>query len=271
MNALLPALLLLATATTGHAQPAQAQASAAPEDWVLTVVPDQKATLALVEFTSGISLAARCVDDAYDLLITGLPEAPQRATTRDLGLAVGDDDVTRRTIWTVGEDRTTAFSRIPAMVARRLAKGGELQIVAQGPDDRRYRYVMDINPSSTAIEQTLTACGRPLVDPRDSLTEGEGQDGLPAPFTWERLPNPDFSTQALDAGEGYAALSCMPQQDGRLSECRIESEWPRRLGIGRAALRSMGRARLRQITTGDGSEPRFDNRVVAFAIAFKVK
>ncbi|WP_333897242.1 hypothetical protein [Brevundimonas aurantiaca] len=268
MKAFLPALAV--SALLAGAVSAKAQDAPPPgEDWVLTTIPERKATLAIAEFTSGITLAARCMDGDYDLFIAGLPPMTAPSTTRTLGLSVGEEEG-KPTVWSAGENGETAFSRMPALVARRLAKGGALQITASGPDNRRYRYVMDINPSSTAIAQTLQACGRPLVDPRDSHTEGAGQDGLPPPFAWERQPRPDFPMQALNAGEGYATLTCVPQPDGRISDCQIEGEWPRRLGIGRAALRSIDRARMRRITPEEGPAPPFEYRVVAFTITFKV-
>lgn len=266
-------LALLVASTTTAALPAQAQTSAMQaEDWVVTVFPEQKATLALSEFTSGISLAARCVDGAYDLLITGLPEAPARATTRELGLSVGDEDSARQTVWTVGQDRTTAFSRLPAMVARRLAEGGKLQIVAQGPDNRRYRYIMDINPSSTAIEQTLTACGRPLVDPRDKETDGDGRE-LPPEITWRTVPRPQFPApvKGRSPSEGYAVLSCAIQPDGHLVDCQTESEWPRGYGLGREALRSVDRARVQITDEGASMGRKLDDGLITFSVNFKMQ
>jgi hypothetical protein len=271
MNAVLFALVLAATQTA--TDPVEAQNSAVRrEDWVVTVVPEQKATLAVAEFTSGISLAARCVDGAYDLLIIGLPEAPSRETTRDLGLAVGDENGAHHTVWTVGDDRTTAFSRLPAMVARRLAKGGKLQIVAQGSDERRYRYVMDINPSSTAIEQTLTACGRPLVDPRDKETEGDGR-GLPPTIEWRILPRPQFPgpVNGRWPSEGYAVLSCAILPDGRLNECQTESESPRGYGLSREALRSIDRARVQLTQEGVTTGRRVEDGLITFSIYFKLQ
>lgn len=271
MKAFLPALAV--SALLAGAVSAKAQDAPPPqEDWVLTSIPERKATLALAEFTSGVTLVARCIDGAYDLFITGLPEAPLRATTRDLGLSVGEDAALKTTVWTVGEDRTTAFSRLPAMVARQLAEGGELQIVAQGPDHRRYRFIMALNPSSTALEQTLTACGRPLIDPRDKDTEGDGRETLPALARWEIVPRPRFPAPVggRSPTEGYAVLSCGAENDGRLVNCQIESEWPRGYGLGREALRSVDRARLRLNDEAAAAGRRPEDGIIVFSINFRM-
>lgn len=268
MKVFLAALLLTvssATASPGLAQTAEETA----EDWVLTVAPERKATVAVAQFTSGITLAARCVDDAYDLFITGLPEAPRRSTTRELALSVGEEAVGRPTVWSVGEDRTAAFSRLPAMVTRRLAEGGKVQIVATGADERRYRYVLELDPSSTALEQTLSACGRPLVDPRDEIREGEGGDGLPGTVRWQNAPRPRFpdSVGGKIPLQGYAVLSCTSEPDGRLANCQIESESPRGYNLGREALRSVGRARVR-LSDDAPSDARLENRMIVFSVNF---
>ena len=152
-------LVAVATTTT----PAFAQEiTPQSEDWTLTSAPERKAVLATIDFTSGLTIAARCVDNAYDVLITGLPEATRGSTSRELGIQAGDQEQPYTSVWTVGTQRSMAFSRLPAVVARDLAKGGKLQVIVPGNNGGpRTRYVMELDPSSTAIEQTLTACGRP--------------------------------------------------------------------------------------------------------------
>lgn len=71
---------LLATLT---APAALAQDEAVRElDWILTEVPDRKATLAVADFDVGLTLASRCVDGVFEVTVHGLPEA--RGTTRTL-------------------------------------------------------------------------------------------------------------------------------------------------------------------------------------------
>lgn len=249
-----------------------ANAQSEPDDWILTVVPDRKATIATIAFSNGLGLAARCVNGVYDLLITGLPDAPRAATSRELIIQVGDESTLKTSFWSVGSQSSAAFSRLPAIVARSLAKGGELQITVPATrDQRRTRYVMALDPSSTALEQTLTACGRPLVDPRDDEREGEGQDGLPDGLIWTRAPRPNYpdSVSGRLPTMGYAALSCVTTAEGRATDCQMESEQPAGYGFGRAALNSLGAARLDLAPVNDGRP--LAGRLFAFTIAFKLQ
>jgi len=255
--------------------PARAQEASPPvEDWVVTALPAQKTTAAVAAFTSGLGIIARCQNGVYDVIMAGLPEAPRGETTRDLGVAVGDAGEIRTTVWTVGSDRTTAFSRLPAIVARSLAKGGKLQIVVSGnAGERRTRYVMALNPSSTAIEQTLSACGRPLVDLRDDRLEGNGQSGLPSYYVWVRPPFPLFPDPVAGRSitEGYVALSCVTQTDGRLADCQVESEQPPRFNLSRHLIRSLDNTRVGLSEEGLAKGATVANHVVAFTVNFRME
>lgn len=253
---------------------AGAQDTAEPRDWTLSVMPEHKATVAMIQFTPGLTLVARCMDGVYDLLIRGLPAAPGRDLTRELGFMVGEAGEARMTIWTVGEDRTTAFSRLPAPVARLLAQGGPLQItVPPGQDRRRIRYVMALDPSSTALGETLRACGRPLVDPRDDDAEGEGQDGLPTAIVWGRQPRASFPppVRGRSPTHGYVVLSCRALADGSLRECEVESEHPRGFELSDAALRSVDRARVRATDEAVAHGFTLEGRMVVFTMNFRLE
>lgn len=242
------------------------------QDWQLARFPDRKAILAVAAFDNGVSLAARCVDGDLDLTVNGLPPAPRGETMRLLGLGVGEEPV-KEGAWTVANDPGSAFSRVPAMVARQLAKGGQLQIVVPAEaGERRTRYVMQLNPSSTAIEETLTACGRPLVDPRDNGVRGNGQDGLPYAITWRVRPAPRYPDPVGGrlANEGYAVLSCLPDSEGRLTECQVESEQPRGFNFGRTALESARRARLGLTEEAVAQGQSLGGDVVIFTIRFRM-
>lgn len=266
--------LFILTVLGALAVPAICRAQAeGPRDWTLTRVDDRKATVATIDFTTGLGLVARCMDDVYDLIILGLPEAPRNAVNRDLGLSVGEDDDLRTTVWTVGDKRSTAFSRVPAMVARHLAEGGELQIVVPGAEGQpRTRYVMELDPSSTALEQTLTDCGRPLVDPRDREIEGNGQDGLPGAVTWVQAPRPrfPFPVSGRSPTLGYVVMSCGVETEGRLTECQIESEQPADYHLGRSVEASLDRARVQLTPTGIASGEPLEGRLILFSVNFRM-
>ncbi|MEW6537200.1 MAG: hypothetical protein AB1448_01250 [Pseudomonadota bacterium] len=269
---------IVALAALAAGAPVLAQESAPQgEDWTLTSVPERKAVLATIDFTSGLAVAARCVDGVYDVLITGLPEAPRRDMSRELGTQAGDQQEPYTSVWTVGTRRSTAFSRIPAVVARDLAKGGKLQIIVPstsgGP---RTRYVMDLDPSSTAIEQTLTACGRPMVDPREARAkeiDGNGQDGLPDTVQWQTMPRPVFpeSVNGQSPLEGYVVLSCVLTDAGQMTECEPESEQPAGYNLWRSVERSLPRGRLKLSDQAAAAGLSLAGRMVRFSVNFKME
>lgn len=262
-------LIVLALPAPSHARQAEEL-----QDWTLTRIEDREATVATIDFTPGLDLVARCVDGVYDLFILDLPEAPRDALTRELGVSIGEGGDVRTTVWTVGDDRTTAFSRIPAMVARQLADGGKLQIVVPASgDQRRTRYVLNLDPSSSALEETLTACGRPLVDPRRQEVEGNGQDGLPAGAAWARAPRPHFPrpVEGRSPTVGYVVMSCVAQASGELSECQIESEQPAGYRLGEAVEKSLDRARVELTPAGVASGKSLDQRLIIFTVNFMMR
>lgn len=240
-------------------------ASSAPaQDWDILQDARTKTTVALIEFDSGIRIGARCTNGDYEVLITGLPPVPRDRTERMLRIADGDEPLTDTT-WTMGSTRDAAFSRLPAPFARRMAVGGRLQIGVPGErGGRETRYVMELAPSSAAVEQTLIACGRRLVDRRDSLMGQNAPEGLAQPttgprFVWARAPRPEFPSGGPrgQASRGVVTISCVARVEGSLTDCVIESEHPRGFGFGRAALSAALRSRMggadgRSLPTDDG-------------------
>ncbi|MFN6980499.1 MAG: hypothetical protein ACK4NU_01085 [Brevundimonas sp.] len=180
-------------------------------------------------------------------------------------------------VWTVGAQRNAAFSRIPAVIARDLAKGGTLQVIVPATSKSpRTRYVMELDPSSTAIEQTLTACGRPMVDPREVRSDeidGNGQDGLPASVAWQTVPRPTFpeSVNGRSPVEGYVVLSCVADARGELTECVTESEQPAGYNLGLSVERSLPRARIKLTDEAAVTGRPLAGRMIRFAVNFKME
>lgn len=249
---------------------AENQSGQPNEDWALTRLADQGTIGASVSFDSGISIIARCRNDVFDLIVGGLPEAPRGRLSRSL-IVLGEGNTDERPFaWTVGRDRTVAFSRVPARFARILAKGGPLQIIVPGAAGQaRTRYVLTLPPSGAAIEETLSQCGRPLVDPRDDRLEGEG-DGMPNGIVWARPPRLEFpeSVGGRSPTEGYVTISCVVGPGGRLAECQIESEHPAGFNLGRSALRALPNARLDQTPEARAAGRPFEGVLVLFSTNF---
>lgn len=262
---ILPAILPLPT-------PALAQEPPVGEDWQVHRAPEQKAIVAAAAFDNGITLVARCSDNVFDLILSGLPEARGKDIERQLIFIIDDEADQKPYSWTVGDDRTVAFSRVPAMIARQVAEGGNLQIVIPAePGGRRTRYVMELTRSGSAIEETLTACGRPLVDPRDDRLEGDG-DGLPNGIEWVRPPRPFFpDSPAGRPSVGYVTVSCLVGTDGRPEECQTESEQPPGFNLGRAALRALNSARLGQNEEARLAGRPFEGAMIVFTTTFRME
>lgn len=250
-------------ASPGFAAWAQ-EAPPAGQDWVLAHVPERKAVVALAEFDNGITLSSRCMDKVFEVTIHGLPET--RGESRTLRISVGGEEP-YASAWTVGDDRTTAFSRVPARLARELARGGKLEIGVPGQRGQRgTRYVMELTPSSSAIEQTLAACDRTLVDLRE-LHGDEAESGLPAGIAWAQPPRPTFpgSVKGRSPTKGFVTLTCVTRATGRLEDCVIESEHPGGYNMGRSVRESLSRARVRST---DRSIPLVDRRMIMFTVNF---
>lgn len=259
MNFLGPmfAIAVMVVAASGRAQ------ESASQDWAIVEAPERNAVIAVTSFDNGITLASRCVDGVFDVTVAGLP--PARGFSRVVRVSVGDEELKDET-WTIGEGRTFAFSRLPAPFARRLAGGGRLQIGIPGADGQRgTRYVMELPPSPATLERTLTACGRSLIDPRDTILGRDAPDGLSAGLTWAlqpRLSVPD-SVRGRYVTQASVTVSCSVAETGALTDCIIESEHPGGYGYGREVVRSLRSARVRSTT-----EAGLGGQLVNFTVRF---
>lgn len=232
---------LAALALCAVALPALAQDVV--RDWDLVRDPDKKLTVAFTQFDTGLGIAARCVDESYQAIITGLPPAGE-GETRTLQLAFGDGDL-RGQRWNVAMDDTIAVSELPAPFARRLRDGGRLRVMIPGGAEggRNLVYDLTLPASSSSIDETLTACGRPVTDPRDVELDALPEGGLPANLNWARRPRPAYPGP-IRYSRGFATVMCLTNPDGSLRDCSVEAEHPQDGGFGDSALRAARRARL---------------------------
>lgn len=242
--------LFSAAAVLAVALPALAQD--ASQDWDLVRDADAKVVLAHTGYDNGLGITLRCVDGGYQAILSGLPSAGPRARVRPISIAFGDDSFRTRS-WNVATTDTIAVGPTPAPFARVLRKGGRMQIVIPngGGEGRNLRYDLTLPASSTSIDETLTACGKPLDDPRDALLEDLGETGLPGGFSWARMPRPEYPSGSRYA-TGFAVVTCVTNPDGALSDCVVETEHPRDGGFGDATLRATRRARA-QLASSPGA------------------
>lgn len=238
MKRTLTALLACAVALPALAQDAST-------DWDLMQDQRRKLLVAYTRFDNGVSIATRCADGGFEAVIAGLPPAG-RETSRPLRIAFRDGDLVESR-WNVATDDTIAISELPAPFARELRTGGRLRILvpAGHTDGRNLLYDIVLPASSASIDQTLTTCGRPLVDPRDAELEALQEDGIPRNLAWAVRPQPEFPSTRY--ARGFAVATCVSNPDGSLRDCTIESEHPGDGRFGRAALAAARRARLQNL------------------------
>lgn len=257
----LVAIVAISVATSVQAQDASA-------DWDVVDKPEQKLVVASATFSSGVTVALRCLDGRYDALIGGLPEAAPGSEQRSISLQFGDEPADERE-WFVGTARTTVISDLPARLARQLREGGMLKLRVQeaGEGGRRLRYDLDLPPSPGQIDRTLTACGRPTIDVRDQQVADLEENGLPGGIRWARAPEVSYP-EGRTFERGFAVVSCLNEADGRLRDCVVESEFPLSGGFGEAALRSTRRARLERISDPGAEIP---TRMIVYRTVFRME
>lgn len=233
------------------ALPALAQDASA--DWDFANDQRRKLMVAYTQFDNGVGLATRCVDGGFEALVTGLPPAGE-ASSRPLRVAFGDGDWVESR-WIVATDDRIAVSELPAPFARELRAGGRLRILVPNgaSDGRNLVYDLALPVSSSSIDQTLTTCNRPLVDPRDVELEGLQADGVPHSLTWAARPTPQFPETRY--ARGFAVVTCLTRPDGSLRDCAVEFEHPRDGRFGAATLAAARRARVQNVEHPSGPVP----------------
>lgn len=224
----------------------------ATRDWDVRRDPARKSILAFTIYDSGLSVAFRCIDESLNVVIAGLP--PSRADRRTLRLKFRDAEA-YDSGWTATTNNTVVVGDYPAPLARSFRLGGRLEVeVPQGAaDGRTLRHVVELPASNAAIEEVLTSCGRPLVDPRDAELTSITATGLPAGFDWRRLPRPEFP-ESRYAG-GYVVTTCVANPDGTLRDCQVEMEHPQDGRFGDAVLRAIRRSRIQNTTQPEALIP----------------
>lgn len=236
-----------------------------PQDWDLIRQPENRTTIAYLELSSGLTIGFRCVDGAYGAIVAGLPAARRNETIRTLGLQIRDRPL-KDTRWTVTRDRSSALADFPASLARSFREGGPVSLVVPGGAEggRNLRYNIPLPASPAAINETLTACEKPLVDPRDELLPEVAEDGLPDGLVWERPPRPRHP--ANNYASGYAVVSCVVQPDGRVDACEVESEFPLDGRYGRNALAAMPDAR---VVSPNETPGQYAPRMIGFRVQYR--
>lgn len=255
--------VLVVLAASAVASPALSQATSG--DWDISRDPAKKSVLAYTVFDNGLSVGFRCIDGSFNVVMAGLP--PSDEERRTLQLAFRDDEA-RPTMWSSATDSTVVVGDFPAPLAREFRQGGALQVTVPGgaADGRNLRYEVELPASSSAVDEALTACDRPLVDPRDAELEAIGASGVTGGVAWDRMPRARYPSPRY-AG-GFVVLTCVTTPEGRLRDCVVEMEHPHDGRFGKAALDATRQARVRNAE--DRTRP-VPVRRISFRINFRMR
>lgn len=252
LKPLLVALLTVATAAPALAQSGPAQSA---DEWDFGHNAEQKLTIAAVSFEN-FGVAVRCRDTVLSVVVAGLP-AGSGERRFDYSMAGSPTENTR---WISAPNSTSAFALWPTSVAADLRQGGRLSLGV--PDGQRTRRVaVDLPPSTTAINQVLSACGREIPAEANDEPTDTSLGGL----VWRKTPEPSFPDRAT-AAAGIAALLCKVTRTGGLRACRVESEFPEGSGFGRAA--TLGAHITGRIGLRPGESGVLEDRTISFIVRY---
>lgn len=237
------------------ASPALAQE--AGDDWDYGEDPARKLSVAAVTFEN-FGVAVRCMDARLSVVLSGLPVA---TGSRRIQYRMGDGQESEGE-WISGRESTTAFTVWPRYVAAGLSRGGRLAMAVPDGDGTR-QYAVDLPASGASISRVFSDCGHDLeASIADTAPSREDLAGL----VWRRTPEPSFPSRA-SYDVGLAGITCHARDNGRLRDCRIESEFPEGSGFGRAA--TYGAHRTGQVALADGSTSGMAGRRISFLVRYR--
>lgn len=221
-------------------------------------------TIAAARYDNGLSLVARCQQNAFDVLILGLPTYTEPRRTIELDLVDVGEVING---WSLTKEGTVAYSRFPERLAQALIGGGRLNLtIRQGEGGPATRYPLDLPSQGKGLETTLAACNRPVMDPRFQTRADLLSMVKPDEFEWLHRAEPQYPSPT-SATSGEVTVLCSIKPDGRLQGCTIESERPAGAGFGRAVLAATGMARLKA-TSPDID---FEGQWISFTTRFRLQ
>lgn len=217
-----------------------AGAAAQAQDWQAAQGMPEGVVAAVAEWPSGIAMMARCRQDVFDVMVP-LVEAidgPEVQVT----YAFDDNDPTTRT-WNASSDGEVVFVELPTRFVRALRASERLVMTVKDGSPPLHRYELEIDGETGPLVDVMEACGKPLVDARDTYPL------MPdASVRWASAPRvspADMPDRATRRGiTGRATVSCQVQSDGRLQQCLVEGETPPGYRFGEAALKVAERGRV---------------------------
>ncbi|MFW2342740.1 hypothetical protein [Brevundimonas sp.] len=206
-----------------------------PDAWTSQTADDL--TLAYAVFPEGIAVIARCQAGTPELLVQGLQI---RAPQIDVAARFGDGRV-HWASWAPSDNGRYLIAERPAQLMRGFVntRAAMLQF---GEGDGAVQFTLTPPADTSGMEGVLTACGQPLFHERDEaepLRLSQEEDFL-------REGRVIISPRAArDRVSGWAYVTCMTAEGGRLTDCEAEAESPAGYGYGEASVRSLEESRIR--------------------------
>lgn len=228
---------------------AAAQTETPDDDWDVATDPTQDLVIAGVEYASGAILAVECRAGALNAWISGLPTNAVTGGRFTRSLA---DGRSVDSYWTLSTSGTQLTSASAARDARSFKSGGVLALVSTEHKGAPLSLRLDLPAQSAGVDRVLTACGRPLSDPRDALP-----DVSPLLSEWPRIP---IAESASRHAHIRVEISCIVSA-GRLTACQSDNETPKDARVGAATARRANGHRLR-LTDAAAAEGRLFELVV---------
>lgn len=207
-----------------------------PEAWTAQTTDDL--TLAYAVFPEGIAVIARCQAGTPELLVQGLQI---RAPQIDVAAKFGEGRV-HWTSWIPSDNGRYLIAERPAQLMRGFVneRSATLQF---GQGDGAVQFTVTPPADTSGMAGVLTACGQPLFHERDEaepLRLSAGGDDF---LREGRVIVPPRA--ARDVMSGWAYVTCITAEGGRLTDCEAEAEGPAGYGYGEASVRSLEESRIR--------------------------
>lgn len=206
-------------------------------DWDLREDAARNLTLATLEYEGAPALAVRCLNGEVAVLMTNLPAPIATVNPVEMDVAGRSPGSS----WRPLGDGRSAYHPAPGIAARDLLRGGVVVLRAPNADGRMQRFSLAAPANSASIARVLQACGQPISDARDDRVRMS-----PSAIRWLERAQPEFPQLAASKGigAGEVMVSCVVGGEGRLQDCRVESEYPENAGFGQETERALRRARL---------------------------
>lgn len=210
----------------------------------------------VAEWPSGVQILSRCSDGVFSLMFAAVHDGPAAQTHYRLNGGEWE-----RVHWDPAQRSRLFFSRTPARMARKFSAGGALELRFSSDEARPVLYQLDLPSDGEALRSVVSACGLPLVDPRDDLSIVDNVDWLSRPS------GRDFERHYPLQGGGHGATSvlCIVRRSGSLDDCELTYETPPAFDFGHATLALMPHFRLAREQAIE-----FEGRLVSIPIGWRM-